>query len=129
MDYVRHEAAFDRKAADGSSERAHFEEAARRGDESARRALQGPEFPESVRYLHEMFAQLNTMRSFSEAGPQAIGAETLRAADALFDWSLRPHEAEALSMLDVAWRVARLPEPEKAPEDIEPTPAWPVKHE
>jgi len=68
----------------------------------AREALEGPEFPEALRYLWERFERLDAMREAGFHGPARFSPPFLAAACQLFGWTLAPHEVEALTMLDLA---------------------------
>jgi hypothetical protein len=68
----------------------------------AREALEGPEFPEALRYLWERFERLDAMREAGFHGPARFSPPFLAAGARLFGWTLAPHEVEALTMLDLA---------------------------
>ena len=122
-----------RTAPDGSTARAHWDEAARRGSEYARALLDGwPEYPESLAYLDGWYQDISAGR---REGMYAIAPLTWSDIDA---WIRRtgvepyPHESRALLTLDAAFRSGlREKDDTKPVEDQIPIrrPAWPTKKE
>ena len=93
----------DRKQADGSTERAHLEVLAKRGDPRAIAALKSPvEFPEPLGTLWDRFQMLSRVRAPGIAGPALVTLTEIKAANDLLQWDLQPHEVEALHLIDMA---------------------------
>lgn len=61
----------------------------------------GPELPESLEYLWDMFIRLSMTRRYTQFGPEALNATLVRDASALFGWDLTPQEAEAIMAVDI----------------------------
>lgn len=93
-----------RPAPDGAPERTHLEAAARRGSPRAIALLHSPPLPEVLAELWDIFSTLDRMRGQGYAGPAALTPESIWSADRLFRWDLRPHEVEALHLLDLVTR-------------------------
>lgn len=104
MDFARHDAILRKPAKDGVATRVHLESAARRGHATAIAKLQGPPFPESLSELWQQFKTLDSMRREATNGLAALTPGDIRAANELFDWDLRPHEADAIRAIDLVVR-------------------------
>lgn len=73
----------------------------KRGHKIATKLLEdGPEFPESLAYLWDMFIRLSSVRGVSFHGPDRITPTLIRDAIVLFEWTLMPQEAAAILDLD-----------------------------
>lgn len=72
--------------------------------EKERAKLYGPEIPRELAYLWEWFMELERTRTVTEAGLEAIGYAEILAWATLTDRVIRPHEVEALVILDLATR-------------------------
>jgi hypothetical protein len=129
MAVVAHTAKMARPAKDGSSSRDHLLFRAKQGNAVAIAELAEPPYPETLEYLHGWFGKLNGMRREGMSSIAPFTSGDILAADQLFDWGIEPHEAEALVVLDGAWRAALRDDGKKPAERAEeqPTPAWPTK--
>lgn len=78
-----------------------MEAAAARGHEQAIAALTAPAFPEALAYLWELFERLDTMRRVGMHGFERLSPSDVEAGLRLFDWTLDPHEVDALTRLDL----------------------------
>lgn len=96
--------------------------------EAARARLDGPEVPDALVYLWERFVVLDAMRTHGMAGPNPVTPAAIRAAAALYDWTLTPLEVDAIRVLDGAIRHPDVGTEKEAPEPLE-VPAWPDKKE
>src|SRR5690606_31757765 len=110
VEYLKFETALNRRVSKGVTEREHLEEAARRGDENAKRHLTGPECPEEVEYLVEL-AYLLHGRSGVGMTVAPLSFTTVEAFCRLMDVRLEPYEVAALIELDAAL----FPDVEEAP--------------
>lgn len=130
MRYVSHHAAANRPSSDGTTQRAHWEASARRGNPDALARLEGPRFPDALAYLHEWFVELSAARGEGVHGPAAITYQDIDAWARLMDRQPEPHEVAALTELDRAyrngWRAdTAAPDPETT--SSRTTEAWPAK--
>ncbi len=101
MDFVAHETVLDRET-DGTTLRAIYQEKARRGDGMARRALQGREYPEDVRYLDMWRMELHGRSGVGMSGPAPLSYSTITAWSALTGNEPTPDDVRALLRLDAA---------------------------
>ena len=85
---------------EGASNRAHWEAAARKGNEDAIRKLHGPEFPESLDYLWNWALQLYGRSGMSMAGLLPLSYTTIAAWAELTEQWPTPREVRALIQLD-----------------------------
>lgn len=130
MDYARHHVELARKGPDGASQRATWELAAQRGNEDARRKLQGPEFPEHMAHIWEWTQELHGRSGMGMAGLAPLSYQTIQAWQALTGVHLSPLEVEALIAVDGAMLNARLGEEPGDTQKVATgpvTPAWPRK--
>lgn len=89
--------------AKGTAYREHLENAVRNG-RKPQSVLDGPALPREVAYLWEWFGELECTRSANEVGLMPITYSEILAWSKLMDRNVRPHEVEALLMLDVTMR-------------------------
>ena len=133
MDYARHQVELARPGPDGASQVATWELAAARGNEAARRKLEGPEFPEELAYIWEWARDLHGRSGAGMAGLAPLSYQTIDAWQKLTGTVLTPLEVEALISVDGALLSAGRPRAEgEAATQAEgsagpPVPAWPAK--
>jgi hypothetical protein len=83
--------------------RSHLEVLARHSP-VARAALEGPEGPEALDYLHEWAVSLLGRSGVGMDGYAPLGYATVAAWAQLMAITVAPHEVEALMMLDAVMR-------------------------
>lgn len=66
--------------------------------------LEGPPFPEALRYLWGWWQELELGRTWREGSPSAVTFAEVRAWSELTGTELRPDEAVALVEIDRTWR-------------------------
>jgi hypothetical protein len=76
-------------------------------------AVEGPEPPEALAYLWQMFQTLDGMRGVGPNGLLGFTPESIKAADSLLDWRLEPREVLALHQLDMVMRFPDIGKPEE----------------
>ena len=114
---------------------ATWELAAARGNEAARRKLDGPEFPEELAYVWEWARELHGRSGVGMAGIAPLSYQTIDAWQKLTGTMLTPLDVEALIAVDGALLSASRPKvewetsaPSGAPSGP-PVPTWPAKKE
>lgn len=106
---MRFEARLRRPVKDGAgSQRDHLEALASQRVPAAIAALEGPPYPEELRYLHEWFLELDSARGEGMMGLAPLTYPQVDAWARLQDRRPRPHEVRALFRLDLA---SRYPDP------------------
>ena len=88
-------------------------------------ALDGPPFPEALRYLWTVFEKLDAMRSVGVNGLERFTPQHIQAGVQLFGWRLAPHEVEALVSLDLVTLYPGEEETERPGQDV----PWPERKE
>jgi hypothetical protein len=116
--FAEWEARLNERDDKGIPARKHLESLATRDSAGGRKAaaeLEGPEFPEELRYLWEWSEELATGRQAGGGlgGPAPIGFADIQAWGDLFDRHPAPHETQALLILDRARLFPRKPEPDE----------------
>ena len=101
---VRHEARLRAKEQDGAARRDHLERAAARGVDAARKALEGPEFPEPLRYLYGWLMEVHGRSGVDMSGLSPLTYATIADWAVLMHRRPRPHDVEALLTLDAVLR-------------------------
>src|SRR5262249_13862947 len=99
-DVLRREAQLSATREDGTTQRAHYEAAAKAGSLVAKEALQVPERPDSVAYLEPWVAELHGRSGASLNGLALLSYSTIRDWAALTGRDPTPLEVEALLLLD-----------------------------
>ena len=108
--------------------RDHLELSASRGNEYARQALIGPEFPEPLEYLHHWALSLHGRSGFGQHGVNPLTYGTIADWSRLTDQYPEPHEVDALFQIDAAMIYTPEVEEKKAPESPEaPKVPWPKR--
>jgi len=77
----------------------HLEQAAKRNPMVAAK-LDGPPFPEELRYLHDWLLQLHGRSGLGFGGIAPLSHQEVEAWARLRDVAPEPHEVEALMVLD-----------------------------
>jgi hypothetical protein len=106
MVYAAHVAVMQQPAGQGFAQREHLLGLVRRGiatDEQLKR-LDGPPFPEVLRYLWEWHEELVRTRTVGMTGVDPLTYPTIDAWARLMDRELIPDEVEALLQLDAVSR-------------------------
>ena len=123
---MRYEVQLSRKAPDGSDQRAHWEAAARRGNQDAIDRLTEPPFPEELRYLWDWSRELAGRSGTTGMGDFApLSFSTIVDWATLMDVQPTPLEVDALLLIDAAMRYRGDDEPAEPVE--KPPVAWPEK--
>lgn len=107
---VQHEARLATTGEDGVTRRSHLEVAASRGNAKAIAALEGPPYPEPLRYLHGWAMELVGRSGADMNGLAPISYGTIADWARLTGRAPAPHEIRALLRLDAAMR---RPDPEE----------------
>lgn len=99
MEYARWHAK-QTKVVSGATQEAHWRALAKRGDRTALRALSGPEFPESLRYLWRISETVRGRSGAHMGGLNPVSPCVLREHLNFMGQDLEPHEYEAVLALD-----------------------------
>ena len=83
--------------------RQHMEQAAKRSPKVAAE-LEGPPFPEELRYLYNLLLQLYGRSGVGFSGLAPLSHQEVEACARLRDLVIAPHEVEALMLLDGVMR-------------------------
>ena len=78
----------------------HLGQLARQGDAKAIAELDGPPFPEELRYVHDWLLQLHGRSGLGFGGIAPLSHQEVEAWARLRDVAPEPHEVEALMVLD-----------------------------
>lgn len=104
MEFAKHQALLNAPVAgskDSTPYRDHLEAAAKKSAR-ARAELEGPPFPESLSYLWTWATELHGRSGVGQFGASPLGYGTIADWSRLTNTNTRPHEVEALLMLDGA---------------------------
>ena len=117
MEYARNEAMLNETDKDGFTTRTHMEGLAARGkaDASVLRDLAGPPFPDCLSYLWDWTQQVHGRSGFSQVGLQPLSYTTIADWARLKDVQPKPHEVEAMIVLDAI--LCSKPKPEDEDEE------------
>lgn len=124
MDFVAHETALDRQT-DGTTLRAIYTEKARRGDVSAMKALQGPEYPDEVQYLDTWRMELHGRSGVGMNGPAPLSYATIRDWSHLTGNEVTADDVRALLRLDTAMFATEIDTAVEEAPMVKPS--WPTK--
>jgi hypothetical protein len=125
--FARHHAELAHRAEDGADVRAHLELSAARGNEDARRRLEGPEFPEALEYLWGWAMELYGRSGVGMAGLVPLTYTTVQHWSELTEQYPTPDEVQGLMRIDAALRSPASVRNEAKDPEPKPAKAWPEK--